>query len=96
MQSNCPDTVRATLNFSADRISGKVFSVTDPARTAQHILPVEVEIRNARTMKPKPTLEIEGFTIAAHPGERAIWKATSPLLRIAIHICMPYRAPASR
>jgi hypothetical protein len=73
MQMSYPSTVKATLNFAADKHDGGEFSNTRPARSRQKLLPAEVEVRNARLAPRKPTLAEEGLTVVAHPSGRADW-----------------------
>lgn len=68
-----PQTIIGALNFAADRSFGGVFSNTAPEAVRQSLLPVEVEIQNIRLMGRRPTLQQEGFTLAAHASGAADW-----------------------
>jgi hypothetical protein len=73
MQMSYPRSVRATLNFAADRSDGGEFSNGRPDRSRQKLLPNEVEIHNARLCSRRPTLDVEGLTLTDHPSGRAEW-----------------------
>jgi hypothetical protein len=68
-----PQSVKATVNFAADRNDGGQFSNTNPSTTRQNLLPVEIEITNVRKMARQPSLETLGFTYVAHPAGKADW-----------------------
>ena len=67
MQAAYAESVNASLNFAANRTDLGEWSNTNPARTRQNLLAVELEIRNARAQAQAPSLEREGLTIAHHP-----------------------------
>ena len=73
MQMSYPQTVKATLNFAADRNDGGEFSNSRPERSRQHLLPTEVEVRNARLWSRRPTLDAEGLTVTHHSPGRGDW-----------------------
>lgn len=73
MQSHYAQTVTGTLNYAADKNDGGEFSNTRPERSRQNLRPVDITIRNARTWPQKPTLEVEGVVITAHPAGKAEW-----------------------
>jgi hypothetical protein len=73
MQSSYAPTVKATLNFAADKNDGGEFSNTRPERSRQKLQPMEVAIHNGRLQPHKPTLENEGLTLAEHWSEAADW-----------------------
>ncbi len=73
MQTDYAPTVTAALNFAANRTDLGEWSNTDPARTRQNLLAVDVEIRNGRTQDPAPSLAREGLTIAEHALDAPDW-----------------------
>ncbi len=73
MQAVYAETVKASLNFAANRTDLGEWSNTNPARTRQNLLPVKLDIRNARAQATAPSLEREGLTIANHPVPDADW-----------------------
>src|SRR5262249_26918006 len=73
MQSGQSHSVKATLNFAADRNDGGRFSNGKPERIRQNLLPVEVDITNMRGMSRKPSLDVEGFAVVKHSSGHADW-----------------------
>jgi hypothetical protein len=80
-------SVRATLNFAPARGAIGEWSNTDPGRTRQDLLAVEVDIRNARALPKLPTLEREGLTIARHPVEGADWSNNEWIQSVYLPSC---------
>jgi hypothetical protein len=71
--SGFPQVVKGTVNFAADRSDGGVISNNAPETSRKKLLPVEVELRNMRTIGRSPTLQGEGFVLVAHPAGAADW-----------------------
>lgn len=80
-------SVKAVLNFAADRNDGGRFS-SSTGEKAQALLPVEVEIRNIRTLAHAPTLEEEGFAICAHPVEAPRWDDPAWIETVYVPSCL--------
>jgi hypothetical protein len=68
MQPQAAATVRATLNFAADRTDGGVWSNLMRHLITQALEGCEVEIRDARRLPDGPSLEREGFVWSRTPA----------------------------
>jgi len=80
-------SVHATLNFATARDALGEWSNTNPDRTRQDLLAVEVDIRNARTLPEPPALDREGLTIAPHPVEGADWSNNEWIQSVYLPSC---------
>lgn len=82
-----PVSVKGTLNFAADRSDGGSFS-NFTGQADQKLLPVEVDIINARSLAHKPTLDEEGFALVAHPAGEAAWSDKTWLNSVYVPSCL--------
>jgi hypothetical protein len=66
--TEAPATVRAQLNFAADRTDGGIWSNLMRHLITQPLEAREVEIRDARRLPGGPSLENEGFVVSRTPA----------------------------
>ena len=60
-------SVRATVNYAADRADRGVYEILDDTRSRLPLRQEEIEVRDARTAAVPPSLEREGFTLVEAP-----------------------------
>lgn len=66
-------TVKATLNFAADRSNGGIWSNSDPHLITQQLTGHQVELHDARQLPDGPTLEGQGLTVIKMPVADPQW-----------------------
>ena len=66
-------SVRATLNFAANRNDGGRHCNTDDSKTFLELDPHEVTITDARGLESAPRFDREGFVLADHPVADPQW-----------------------
>lgn len=81
-------SVKATLNFIADKSDGGRFSNYDENLADQNLQPALVEIRNARMLPTAPTLDHEGFTLVNAPVAAAEWSNASWRESVYLPFCV--------
>ena len=81
-------SVRGTLNFAADRSDGGRFSNFDASERDASFVGVEVEIANVRLLPQRPSLDQEGFVIAAHEASAPDWANPQWLESVYVPSCL--------
>ncbi len=71
--SHKPFTVKAALNFAADRTNGGIWCNTDTSLITQDLTGLEVTLRDARTLTEPPKIDREGFEHRHVPIENPQW-----------------------
>jgi hypothetical protein len=74
-----PTTVRATLNFAAERKQGLIWSNYSPEMRTLQLQSHTVELRDARSLPSPARLEDEGFEVHRLPLEAPEWTSEAYL-----------------
>lgn len=83
-----PATVKAPLNFAADRSNGGIWSNSNRGLITQALQAQEVEIRDARRSPTPPTLELEGFTVQPSPVADPAWTDEQWIAGVYVPLCL--------
>ncbi|MFC3173920.1 CmcJ/NvfI family oxidoreductase [Novosphingobium bradum] len=59
-------SIKATVNYQADRAGAGVYSTWTPELTSLKLKPVETRVVDMRALSPAPTLQREGFALVDH------------------------------
>jgi hypothetical protein len=80
--------IQATLNFSADRADGGIWSNTDRSLITQALSGHVVDLRDARAIQGGPSIEAEGFCVRNAPMDGAAWTDAAWVSAVYIPHCL--------